>query len=79
MEARKKEERRNVCSYVAQYSVLRTVQRVLCFTPGRPVHSSASLGFSGKHSAMLQLLHENYSFRYPPLSAARYLFIQTAE
>ena len=30
-------------------------------------------------SATLQLLREDYSFRYPPLSVARYLFIQLSE
>ena len=35
--------------------------------------------FSGKHSAMLQLLHEDCSFRYPSLSVARYLFMQLSE
>ena len=37
------------------------------------------LNFSGKHSATLQLLHEDYSFRYPPLSVARYSFIPLSE
>ena len=37
------------------------------------------LDFSGKHSAMLQLLREDYSFRYPPLSVARYSFKQLSE
>ena len=30
--------------------------------------------FSGKHSATLQLLCEDYPFTYPPLSVARYSF-----
>ena len=30
------------------------------------------LDFSVTHSAMLQLLREDNSFRYPPLSVARY-------
>ena len=32
-----------------------------------------------EHSATLQLLHEECSFRYPPLSVARYSFIQLSE
>ena len=37
------------------------------------------LDFSGKHSATLQLLHKDYLFTYPPLSIARYSFIQLNE
>ena len=37
------------------------------------------LDFSGKHSATLQLLREDYSFRYPLLSVAGYSFIQLRE
>ena len=37
------------------------------------------LDFSDEHSAMLQLLHEDYSFIYPPMSIARYSFIQLSE
>ena len=37
------------------------------------------LDFSGKHSATFQLLHEDYSFTYPPLSIARCSFIQLSE
>ena len=34
---------------------------------------------SGKHSATLQLLREDYWVKYPPLSVARYSFIQQSE
>ena len=37
------------------------------------------LDFSGKHSAMLQVLHEDYLFTYPPVSITRYSFIQLSE
>ena len=37
------------------------------------------LVFTGKHSATLQLLHEDYSFLLLPLSLARYLFIYLSE
>ena len=40
----------------------------LHFRPGRPVHSNLDL--SGKHSATLQLLHEEYAFTFPSLSKA---------
>ena len=69
---------KKVHSYTARYPVLRTTQSALDFTPGRPVHSNA-ISFSGKHSAILQLLHKDYSFTYPPLSVARYSFIQLSE
>jgi len=33
--------------------------------------------FSGKHSAIQQLMHKDYTYthKYPPLSICRYLFI----
>ena len=37
------------------------------------------LDFSGKQSVTLQLLREDYSFTYPPLSIAKYSFIQQSE
>ena len=37
------------------------------------------LDFSWKHSGMLQLLHKDYSFRYPLLFVARCSFIQLSE
>ena len=37
------------------------------------------LRFSGKNSAELPLLHENYSLTFPTLSIARYSFIQLSE
>ena len=42
------------------------------------LHPLADL-VSGKHSATLQLLREDYSFRCPPLSVARYSFTQLNE
>ena len=52
-----------------------------CFTlhPWQTCSFQGHFDFSGKHSAMLQLLCEHYSFRYPPLSVARYSFIQLVE
>ena len=37
------------------------------------------LDFSGKHSATMQLLREDYSFKYPPMSAAKYSGIQLSD
>ena len=41
--------------------------------------SKHPLSFSGKHPAMLQLMCEGCSYTYPPLSIARYSFIQLSE
>ena len=41
--------------------------------------SKHQLDLTGKHSAMLQLLHEHNSFTYPPLSITSYSFIQLIE
>ena len=37
------------------------------------------ISICGKHLATLQLLDEEYSFTYPPLSVAMYSFIQLSE
>ena len=67
-------------SYIAQYPVLRTVQSALHFatltdlftqTPSRLLWEASS--------HMLQLMCEGYSYTYPPLSIARYSFIQLSE
>ena len=68
--------------YKTQYPVHWTTESALHFTasPGRPEGSfSYRLDFSGKHSAMLQLLYEGYSLTLPPLSITRYSFIQLSE
>ena len=49
------------------------------FTPWQTCSFQRHLDFSGKHSATLQLLREDYSFRYPSLSVARYSFVQLSE
>ena len=48
------------------------------YFPGKSVQS-LYLNFSGKYSAMLQLMHEGCSYRYPPLAIARCSFIQLSE
>ena len=50
--------------------------RALNFTPWQTCSIQRHIDFSGKHSAMLQLLHED---RYPHMSVARYSFIQLNE
>ena len=37
------------------------------------------IGFSGKHPATLQLMHEDCSYKHPPLSGDRYSFIKLSE
>ena len=66
-------------SYIAPYPVPGTVQRASHFAPWQTCSFQRYLNFSGKHSATLQLFREDYSFRYPPMSAARYSFIQLSE
>ena len=63
--------------YVAQYPVRVTTQTALHFTPWQIRSFRHQLNFSGKHSAMLQLLllREDYSLTFPLLSIARYSFI----
>ena len=54
--------------------------KLLCTSPpDRPGHFKSHLHFSGKHSAMLQLLRKDYSITSPPQSAARYSFIQLSK
>ena len=72
-------ENKKVRSYIARYPVLGTAQSALHFTPWSTCSFQRHLDFSGKHSATLQLLREDYSFRYPPLSVARYSLIQLSE
>ena len=67
-------------SYIAQYPVLRTVQGTLHFTSLTDLFTqtpSRLLWEASNH--MLQLMHEGCSYTYPPLSIARYSFIQLSE
>ena len=68
-------------SYIAQFPFLRTGQSAFTrYFPGRPVQSttvSTSLWEASSH--MLQLMREGCSYTYPPLSIARYSFIQLSE
>ena len=67
-------------SYIAQYPVLGTVQSVLQFTSLTDLFTqtpSRVLWEASSH--MLQLMREGCSYTYPPLSIARYSFIQLSE
>ena len=58
----------NVCPYIARYTVHGTAQSALHFTPWQTCLFQRHFDFTGKHSATLQLLREDSSFRYPSLS-----------
>ena len=67
-------------SYIAQYPVLRTVQSTLHFTsPTYLFTQTPSRLLWEASSNMLQLMREGCSYTYPPLSIARYSFIQLSE
>ena len=68
-----------VCFHVPKYPVRWTAQSTLHFTPWQTCSFRHQVDFSGKHSAMLQLLHEDYSLTFPPLSITRYSSIQLSE
>ena len=66
--------------YIAQYPV----QRFTLFAPpppprGRPVHSDTNSASPGSILAMLQLRAKTKSLTFPPLSIARYSFIQLSQ
>ena len=67
-------------SYIAQYLVLRTAQSVLHFTSltGLFTQTPSRLLWEAS-SHMLQLMRVGCSYTYPPLSIARYSFIQLSE
>ena len=56
------------------------LDRSKCFTlfalPGRPVHSDTNSASPGSILAMLQLRTKTKSLQFPPLTIARYSFIQ---
>ena len=56
------------------YPVLGTVQNALHYTPWETCSFLCHFILYGKHSATLQSLRKDYSFKYPPLSVARYHF-----
>ena len=73
-------EHKKACSYIAQYPILRTVQSALHFTSLTDLFSQTPSRLLWEASShMLQLMREGYSYTYPPLSRARYSFIQLSE
>ena len=67
-------------SDIAQYPVLRTTQHALHFTSLTDLFTQTPSRLLWEASShMLQLMHEGCSNTYPPLSIARYSFIQLSE
>ena len=67
-------------SCIAQYPVLRTIQNALHFTSPTDLFTQTPSRLLWEASShMLQLMHEGCSYTYPPLSIARYSFIQLSE
>ena len=67
-------------SYIAQYPVLRTIQRTLHFTSLTDLFTQTPSRLHWEASShMLQLMSEGCSYTYSPLSIARYSFIQLSE
>ena len=67
-------------SYIAQSPVLRTVQSALHFTSLTYLFSQTPYRLLWEASShMLQLIREGCSYIYPPLSIARYSFIQLSD
>ena len=67
-------------SYIAQYPVLRTVQSTLHFTSLTDLFTQTSSWLLWEVSShMLQLMRKGCSYTYPPLSIAKYSFIQLSE
>ena len=66
--------------YIAQYPVRWTAQSTLhFFAPSRPVHSNTNSASLGTILAMQQLRATTKSVTFPPLSIARYSFIQLSQ
>ena len=67
-------------SYIAQYPVLRAIQRALHFTFLTDMFTQTPSRLLWEASShMLQLIREGCSYIYPPLSTVRYSFIQLSE
>ena len=64
--------------YIAQYPVRWTL-RSLYTPPLQTCSFRYQLDFSGKHSSHAAITHEDYSLTFPPVSIARYSFIQLSE
>ena len=72
--------RKKASSYIAQYPFLRTVQSALHFTSLTDLFTQTPSRLLWEASShMLQLMRECCSYTYPPLSIAKYSFIQLSE
>ena len=72
--------KKKVCSYIAQYPILRIAQSTLHFTSLTDLFTqtpSRLLWVASSH--MLKLMHEGCSYTYSPLYLARHSFIQLSE
>ena len=66
--------------YIAQYPVRWTAQSVLnSRAPWQTCSFRHQLDFSGKHFSHGAITRNDYSLTYPPMSIARYSFIQLSE
>ena len=74
---------KNGSFYIAQYPVRWTAQESKRFTlfdlPGRPVHTDTNSASPGSILARQQLRAKTKSLTFPPLSIARYSFIQLSQ
>ena len=57
-----------VSSYIAQYPVLELLKMLYTLLPWQICSIKHHLNFSGKYPAMLKLMCEGCSYKYPPLS-----------
>ena len=74
-----KGKKEKVCFYIAQYPVRWTAQsalNTLFALPDRPVHSETNSASPGSILVMQQLRTRAKLLTFPPLSIARYSFIQ---
>ena len=69
VEATKQPTKVDTSSYMVRYPVL-----VIHFTPWQTCSFQCHKDVSGKHSATLQLLREEYSFIHPPVCVAGFSF-----
>ena len=70
----------NASSYISQYPVIRTAQSAVQFTSLSDLFTQTPSRLLWEASShMLQLMREGCSYTYPPLSIARYSFIQLSE
>ena len=72
-------DKRKVCFYIALYPVLWTAQSALHFPPLADLFIPTPFSASPGSILARQQLHNDYSLTFPPLSIARYSFIQLSE